>query len=58
MSGIRWLNIFQSGFERKEYKILRSFFRKIENMAHKKDTNHEECIFVNEILNTFNNGEY
>ena len=58
MFGIRWLNIFQLGLELKGYEKFTSLFRKIENMEFKSDTNNEQCIFVHEILNTNNIGEY
>ena len=58
MFGIRWVNIFQLGFERKGYEKLTSLFRKIENMESEINTNHEQCIFVHKMLNTNNISEY
>ena len=58
MFGIRWLKIFQFGFERKGYESLTSLFRKIEQIEFKRGINEEGCIYVHDLLNMNNNERY
>ena len=41
-----------------EYSLDSKNLCKIENIEFQRDTNHEQCIFVHEMLNMHNNGDY